>query len=306
MNAFFRGLGRGFACGMDNMLWNSMAFGSFMPCSFNAWNFSMPIFNAPMFNFNAFNPFSNVFMSMSMPMPMMFSAPMYSSFSYPAFNYTPWNIGFDTYNFSRTPSPSSTVDTKTDTKTKVKTSDVPHYTKITEEEMQRIYNSKYDYDITTKSNLTADQINSFIDKKYPKSVLKGKGQAFIDAENTYGISALAMLGICGIETEFGTTGNAKNDSHNVVNIQRPGYNPSIHGKDRWKKYDSVDDCIMDLARILRENFVDSSGNKQVPHFKKLYQVNAKYCPASEKASQSGWAKSVTERMDAVRKFVNNK
>ncbi len=291
MNSFFRGLDRGFTCGLNTLCWGSMPFG-FSPCTFNMWNFSMPIFNTPTMGFGMFPSFS-VFT----PMPMAFSAPMFTPGNYSFFNYTPQNYGFDSFSFNN--SSSRNIQSKD----KKKPSEVPHYTKITEEEMQRIYNKQYDYDITTASNLTAEQINKFIETKYPNSALKGKGQAFVDAENKYGISALAMLGICGIETGFGTVGHATDGLNNPVNIQRKGYDPAVHGKDRFRKFDSIEDCIMELARLLKENYVDSSGNKQVPHFTKLYQINAKYCPASEKASQAGWAKSVTSKMNEVKQAI---
>ena len=170
---------------------------------------------------------------------------------------------------------------------------------MTDDEMKELYGN-YDYDITTTGEITAEQINDFIEKKYPNSSLKGKGQAFIDAENQYGISALAMLGICGVETTFGTTGNATNGKNNIVNIQREGYK----GKgERWKKYDSAEACIMDLAKKLKENFVDSPGKGKVAHLTKLYQVGPKYCPAREDISQKNWAKKVQDRMDDVERAI---
>ncbi len=201
------------------------------------------------------------------------------------------NSPFDSLNISNTGNKSTEI--------KKDNGKAPYWWEMTDEEMKALYGN-YDYDITTTGEITAEQINNFIDKKYPNSELKGKGQAFIDAENQYGISALAMLGICGVETTYGTAGHAIDGKYNIVNIQREGYK----GKgERWKTYNSAEECIMDLAKKLKNNFVESPGKGKVAHLKKLYQVGPKYCPAREKMSQKNWAKSVQNEIDKVKRTL---
>lgn len=176
----------------------------------------------------------------------------------------------------------------------------PYWYEMTDDDMKKLYGN-YDYDVTILSDITAEQINQFIETKYPNSSLRGQGQVFLDAQERYGISALVMLGICGAETTYGTRGNARNGKYNIVNIQREGYNGT---GERWKQYTSAEECIMDLAKKLKNNFVDSPGKGKVAHLTKLYQIGPKYCPARETPKNANWAKNVQSEIDKISQSIN--
>lgn len=295
MNNFWQG----FFNGLSSSMFNSM-FGGFMPCCNNfGVGMSVSVFSGPpMVNFNNFCVPPNTFVST----PMQISTPMYNMSNYSVFNNVSQtfnfnNFGFVNYGFNAGFMP---FVNSVPIKSSKNASSVKHWSKMTDSEMKEIYGN-YDLDITVKSDITAEQINQFLKKKYPKSKLAGKGQVFIDAQNKYGISALVLLGICGKETSYGTTGHAVDGLNNIVNIQKS--NPTTN--DRWRKFDSVEDCIMELARLLKENYVNSPGDGKVQHLTKLYQVNAKYCPAAETSRNSGWAKGVNSCINNIKRTISN-
>ena len=151
--------------------------------------------------------------------------------------------------------------------------------KMSDEEMREIYGN-YDYDITSEYTGTAEKLNSYLKGK---GVLEGKGQAFIDAQNEYGICASVLVGICMNESGSGRSNLAKNNN-NVGGVRVPG-------STEFKKYSSVDDCIKDIARFLKSGYVDKG-------LTKLYQVNAKYCPISDPTDtrklNNNWASNVNK------------
>ena len=195
------------------------------------------------------------------------------------------NFNFNSFNFNPT-----NFSSANNSKSSV---NYRHWSKMDDAEMRRFFGD-YDYDVTKKFTGTAEDLNRFLDK-YPNSKLKGKGQAFIDAQNKYNISALVLLAICGAETSYGTDGSAV-ERNNFANIEKES-NASYDG--RWRKFNSVEDCIMELARLLRENYVDSPGKGKVAHLTKLYQIGPKFCPAKEDGSGAGWAKLVQNCMNDI-------
>lgn len=76
------------------------------------------------------------------------------------------------------------------------------------------YYNYYNYlPFRTKTNYTADEINSYINSNTvnkTNSKLIGLGQAFIDNQNKYGVNALLALGVAINESAFGTSNYAIN------------------------------------------------------------------------------------------------
>lgn len=252
MSAFTPGFNFGFAGGM----FNNMFSGFNMPCCFNF----TPTFFTPMMNSNIFTPYTQQMPSFNMP---LFN-------SMPAFNYGFSPMAFSNWDtFTRTTSESNSNSSAGKTRTS------KHYSKMSDSEMLRIYGN-YTKKITDKYNGTAADLNKQLSNR---GVLKGKGQAFIDAQNKYGISAAVLAAICIWETG-GTKGNAVNGKNNVSNISE--------GKG-WRNFSSVEECINHTAKLLKENYVEEG-------LVSLYQVNAKYCPVADTrasaASQSSWAKHI--------------
>lgn len=157
-----------------------------------------------------------------------------------------------------------------------------HWTQMSDEQMREIYGN-YSRDITTPYSGNAEDLNRYLKGK---GVLSGQGQAFIDAQNKYGISASALIGIAMNESAQGTSPNAKNKK-NVGGVRIPG-------STTFKTYSSVAECIDDMARFLKNGYVNNKGRSLT----KLYQINAKYCPSSDptdkKDLNSLWARNVNK------------
>lgn len=163
------------------------------------------------------------------------------------------------------------------------------WTKKTDQELQNIYGS-YSKDITKLYEGNADNLNKYLKDK---GVLKGMGQIFIDAQNTYGISASVLVGICMNETNMGTSNLAKYKK-NVGGLRIPG---SIE----FQKFDKIEDSILEMARVLKVGYV----NNTIRPLTKLYEINARYCPVTDTTDTKNinqyWAKNVNTYIEEVEK-----
>jgi len=254
-----------------NNIWQNMTFTP-QQCNLN-YDFNFNIFTASRNNLKLFDNFD-------------FNQSLFN-FNTNLFRFNNYNFGhLGNYNFTTPAENKSPVAPKAKSK-------ALHWSKVTDAEMRQIYGN-YDYDIRTTYTGGVEQLNRFLEK-YPNSELHGKGDIFIKAQNKYHISALVLLAICGAETTYGTKGKAV-AKHNFANIEKPkGANYS----GRWRKFNNAEECIMELARLLSENYVTSPGKGKVQSLTKLYQVNAKYCPAAETHENAGWAKLVNSCMKKI-------
>lgn len=157
-----------------------------------------------------------------------------------------------------------------------------HWTEMTDEEMKLVYGN-YTRDITKLYRGTAADLNKYLKGK---GVLEGQGRAFIDAQNKYGISAAVLIGIAINESASGTSKNAR-QKNNVGGVRIPN-------STTFKTYNSVAECISDMARFLKSGYVNNSGRPLT----KLYQINAKYCPTADPTDDDNlnalWARNVNK------------
>ena len=231
MSAFTQGFNFGFANGM----FNSMFSGFNMPCC----NFFTPTFFTPMMNFGSFGRYVQPMPQVNMPIFDFSSGTNFSmpSFSMPSFNSMP-NFNFDfppmTYSMYDTFTRSSS---SSGSNSSYKATKAVNYRNMSDSEMRRIYGN-YTKNITAKFNGNAADIDKHLKNR---GVLKGKGQAFINAQNKYGISASVLAAIC-IQETGGTSSNAKN-KNNVSNISQ--------GKG-WRSFSSVEECIDYTAKLLKD------------------------------------------------------
>ncbi|MCQ2744679.1 MAG: glucosaminidase domain-containing protein, partial [bacterium] len=176
-----------------------------------------------------------------------------------------------------------TVCSKKTTNNKSSKSSAKHWTKMTDEEMKEVYGN-YTKEIVGECNVSVEKLNEYLKDK---GVLKDKGQAFLDAEKEYNINAVALIAICMNESNKGSSDLAKN-KNNVGGVRKSG-------STEFMEFDKVENCIDYMAKLLKNNYVDNG-------LKKLYQVNAKYCPSAETQSNAGWAHNVNHYMDELSKL----
>lgn len=286
MSEFLNGLGFGIARGFFNNMLGLSRFGGFwgnpLGCCCMPSFFSIPsLYMVPRLNFNNIYPYPTIMPQVSFPKtyntisPFNFSAPKIETFSefhipQPVINtssYADLVIG-DTFIKSKDASKTTGQGTK-----------AKHWSNMTDVEMRTIYGN-YDRNITTTHNVNVDKLNNYLKDK---GVLKDKGQAFIDAQNKYGISASVLVAICMNESAKGTSNLAKT-KNNVGGVR-------VSGSKEFRSYEKVEDCINDIAELLKNHYVTNSGVSG-KSLTKLYEINAKYCPVAEVTENSRWAANV--------------
>lgn len=140
-----------------------------------------------------------------------------------------------------------------------------HWSEMSDAQLRQVYGN-HTRNITSLYKGTAEDLNKYL---RGKGVLEGKGQAFIDAQNRYGISAAVLVAITMLESGGGTSNYARN-KNNVGGVR-------ISGSAEFRSFESVEACIMEMGRFLNAGYVNNSGRPLT----QLYQVNAKYCPTSD-------------------------
>lgn len=105
----------------------------------------------------------------------------------------------------------------------------------------------------TKTNITASQLNAYVDSMtVNSSVMKGMGSYFIENQNTYGANALLMFAVAANESYWGVSeiALAKN---NIFGHNATDYNPGGNAS----KYASPQDSIEHHARdFVSNNYLD--------------------------------------------------
>ena len=113
-------------------------------------------------------------------------------------------------------------------------------------------------------------------------MLAGKGATFLKAQEEYGVNAAFLASIC-IHESGGTSNYAKN-KNNVGGVRYPG-------STEFRRFNSVDECIMYMARLLKGNYIDKG-------LTTISKVGAKYCPPNDPTDTAGtngsWASYVTK------------
>ena len=113
-------------------------------------------------------------------------------------------------------------------------------------------------DLRTASKVTASQINNYIaaGAGTKASVLKGKGQAFIDAGRKYGVNALYLAAHAIHESGYGTSDISlgKNNLFGFGSYDITAYLASY-------RFKSVDECIEYIAREIKATYLKPSNWK---------------------------------------------
>lgn len=131
------------------------------------------------------------------------------------------------------------------------------------DELERIKN----WDITSanSSKLTGANIDAYLKKFYPNSMLIGYGDKIIEGSEKYGINAALFMGQISKETVFAQNhcGGAKNN-FGCIRKNSGG----------WMTYDTPEDYINSYYKLIKENYVDKGLTKYGDYLDK-------YSPAFE-------------------------
>ena len=107
-------------------------------------------------------------------------------------------------------------------------------------------------------------------------VLKGKSQAFYNAQEKYGINATFLIGIANQESGYGSSAVARR-CNNIGGMRT---------SNGYIKYKSVEECIDSIASNLQRNYV-RRGLTTPP------QIGKKYCETE------AWPKAIVSQMKKI-------
>lgn len=243
--------------------------------------FSMPqMFSFPCFSMPIFSPFS---MMSGYSMPSMgenifsmanYSMPMFNpmmNFGLPAMFEQMNLLNKYTNNFG---SLTSSLNNGTNTTSKTKKG-----------QKTQKSNSKYNKNATELYTGTAEDLNKYLKGK---GVLEGQGQAFLNAQKKYGISASVLAGICIHESGNGKSRLAKT-KNNIGGVR-------IAGSTKFRTFNSVAECIDYMGGLLKRKYVNQG-------LTTLSQINSKYCPPSDPTDTTGtnyiWAQEVNKHANSI-------
>lgn len=136
---------------------------------------------------------------------------------------------------------------------------------------------------------TAEDLNKYLKGK---GVLEGQGQAFMNAQKKYGISASVLAAICIHESGNGKSKLAKNQN-NIGGIR-------IAGSKKFRTFGSVAECIDYMGGLIKRHYVDKG-------LTTLSEINEKYCPPSDKTDKDGtnaiWAQEINKHTNSIENAI---
>lgn len=285
-NSFYRYTNNPFTggcfCNANNMFGNIMMFSLFSRMMNNfMMPQTMPVYSMPVMPllpsiFNYTQPYNLP----TMPFSFDFPQPNYNKYN--NFHIYNSNINFGDLTSKRTKTPDKNEQIEQLEKSDYKSA--PGYKNMSNAQLKQIYGN-YTKDATVLYKGTAEDLNNYLKGK---GKLEGKGQAFIDAQNKYGISAAVLVAICINESGHGKSNLAIN-KNNVGGVR-------IAGSKEFRTFSSVEECIDYMGSFLKRGYLDKG-------LTQLYQINAKYCPVSDptdkKGGNSHWACHVSKILSSI-------
>lgn len=122
--------------------------------------------------------------------------------------------------------------------------------------------------VTETSNLTTYQMKEML----TNTIFYNQSDAFIEAEKKYKINALFLIGLCANESGWGTSRLAQ-EKNNLTGFQAYNHDPYNSAK----HFDSWEDCIMQTAEHIRNNYLEEDGpyynGVAVKDLNKRYAIN---------------------------------
>lgn len=140
----------------------------------------------------------------------------------------------------------------------------------------------FNFSFSPKSNVVTKLFEGSVEdlnKCLENTKLKGQGQAFLDAQNKYGINALFLMSIAKVESGYGAQPKTY-CKYNVVGMV--GQKPKSYAE-----------CIDSLGRNLNKNYI-SKGNTTIE------KIRDKYCKTNKI-----WPKEIAKEMNNLTRQINS-
>ncbi|MBO9130147.1 SH3 domain-containing protein [Bacillus sp. 165] len=144
-------------------------------------------------------------------------------------------------------------------------------------------------DLRTPSNITAAEINKYIQKYHPDSPIANMGDAFVAAGKKYGVNALYLAAHAFLETGYGKSEIAyrKNNLYGLKAYDRSPF-------DSAKYLASYEDSININADYVRKNYLTTGGTYY--NGPTLKGMNVRY------ASDKSWYSKIADIMQRIKPY----
>lgn len=141
------------------------------------------------------------------------------------------------------------------------------------EELEKNYNLSLATDLRTKSNLNAIDYDTMLDG----TNLYGIGKALEQAEKKYSVNGLYLMGLCILESGWGTSDFAVK-RNNLVGWNAVDANPQLAST-----FESKEQCILYVAEKLQQNYLTEGGVYFEGYTAK--DIDVHYCTDKEHANK---------------------
>lgn len=157
--------------------------------------------------------------------------------------------------------------------------------------------------LRTKTNYTAEQLNSYIkymantDPRAKESPMKDLGKAFKEAEEKYRVNALYLFAKAILESAYGTSEIAK-EKKNLFGYQAYDKDPMGNAK----PFDSYEESVLFVAQAMNERYLDPFGvnYRGAVLGNKGHGMNMRY------ASDPYWGQKIAGIMYRIDKYLGGK
>ncbi|APH03558.1 PA14 domain-containing protein [Bacillus weihaiensis] len=157
--------------------------------------------------------------------------------------------------------------------------------------------------INTVSNVTADQINRYIDSKTngKQTSMTGMGQAYIEAQKQSGLNAIYLLAHSGLETGWGTSGIVK-DKYNYYGIGAIDSKPA----EGAYNYSTKEGGIIAGAIWISNNYVVRAWDKddRIPYYQPTLDNMRNDNSWHQYAADEAWAVKIAYNSHDFYQFIN--
>lgn len=153
--------------------------------------------------------------------------------------------------------------------------------------------------LKTKTDYTAEDIDQYIKEKAPNSPLVGQGEAFMKAQEKYGVNALYLMAHAIHESAWGLSRIAQ-DKNNFFGLNASDDNPYVNAD----KFISVEANILYAAQFVSQNYLGEIGTDYRSNGdylgNKAEGMNVKY------ASDPYWGQKIAGHMYRADNWLGNK
>lgn len=136
------------------------------------------------------------------------------------------------------------------------------------------------YDISNKSNATIYHLR----KAFEGTEMSGLENAFVKAEEEYGINAMFLAGLVANESGWNESQRAKDGSNNITG------HAVFNDLSRGSYFNSKEECILSTAKLLKNHYINPKGKYY--NGNDIWGINKMYSINKDKSINWKWSKDI--------------